>query len=215
MPPHVRRRALLHTAWTHALAFASTATNPDGTPKHPNPRTAARAALPGYLVMHAIFGHRNIYLTPSGLGVIVMYRTPQWGMLLRGLALLAPAAAASVYVQLHPASGAAYLATALVVAAYLALMASLLVVSSFSRNRPKAPRGTPTVPTPLRHVTIGAAAAHPAAPRGEAFPFAQTLIDALPSGTHVVIHPRTPALRLRYEELGFAPSKGLAMVKVT
>lgn len=212
MHPHIKRRDLPSTAWTHAISFASTGA-PDGTTDRANTTRWAAAAWFGYLAVHALFGHRNIYKTPSGLGCVVMYRKPARGMAARGVAGLLPGVVVSVDVQSRE-SAAAFALSYLCVAVYVALLLSLAVAISFSRNRRPAPTGTPRLPMPRSHVVLALAAARPNAPRGETFAFARELANAHPPGTTLVVHPRTPKLRRRYERSGYVPSKGLAMARI-
>lgn len=213
MPPNIRHRDLPHTAWIQAIAFASTARRKDGTPRHDNPRAWALAAWPAYLFTHTVIGHRNLYLTPSRQGVIGMYQSPAWGLLARVAAFAAPALAINVALRAGDLIPGQNLAVTVVAASYLALIAPLVIAASFSGRRSHAPAGTPKLKVPIKHVTLGLAAAHPDAPRGETFGHARHLMNDLPPGATVITHPRTPRLRERYEDEGFKRSRGVAMVK--
>lgn len=215
MPPHTRRRDLPRTAWLQAAAFADTARRKDGTAKHSNPRVWAAASWPGYLLSHAVMGHRNLYLTPSGQGVIGLYRAPAWGILTRGAVYVAPAYIVTTAIFAGGAPRGGYLIAAALGLAYLVTMVALIIAASFSGRRSRAPEDTPRIAIPRAHVTLGIAAAHPTAPRGETFGHARRLISALPLGTTVITHPRTAKLRALYEAEGFRPSRGVVMVKST
>lgn len=204
MHPHATRRDLARTAWIQATSYAATATTRTGAPRR-HTQAWARAAWPGITLAHWVMGHRNLYLTTSRQGVICLYGTPAIGMAARGVALIAPL----VVTLLLPSLTLDIIVTL----AYLTLFASLTASLVLSGARSRAPRGTKKINLPWRRYVVGLAAAHPDAPTGETLLLARTLLHRLPPRSTVIVHPRTPELRVAYQRFGFKPSKGLAMVR--
>lgn len=206
MPPHIRLRDLPRTAWTQAIAYAATAQRKNGRPKFNNPKPWAAAAWLGVLLVQSLFGHRNIYATPSKQGVVALLWHPPLGLIARLLIFLAPLLIAAFM----PLQVITWISVA-----YLAALVSSLVLQGFTGQRSSAPKGTKKRNLPIRRVTFGTIASHPDAHELEATLLAARLVKSLPPESTVVAHPRTKALRAQYQKAGFAPSSGKAMILVT
>lgn len=206
MPPHIRFRDLPRTTWTQAIAYAATAKKQDNTQKFKNPKPWAAAAWLGVLLVQFLFGHRNIYATQSKQGIVALLWYPPLSLIARLLVFLAPLLIAAFM----PSQVTTWISVA-----YLAVLASSLVLQGFTGQRSSAPKGTKKRNLPIRRVTFGTIASHPDAHGLEATLLAARLVKSLPPETTVVAHPRTKALRAQYQKAGFEPSSGKAMILVT
>src|SRR5699024_2403137 len=181
MPTHIRRRDLIDTAWIQALAYASTVKRSHGGEARTYPRAWAIATFPAYLTIQAALGHRNLYTPTSGTGVIGLCKTPPWAPTGRGLLA---ATLLLIAAKTNPA------ATGVVVLLMLASMTTaVLGTGNTSKTHEPAPK-----PGRGKRVTFALAARHPDGRKGEVLRLGRRIINALPPGTLVTVHPRTDEL---------------------
>lgn len=189
---HIRRRDLIDTAWIQALAYAATVERRDGRVGRTYPRAWAIATWPTHLLIHALLGHRNLHTTTSGTGIIGLCKTPPWAPIARGVL-------ATVLLLIAAKTNPA--ATGVVVLLMLASMTTaVLGTGNTSKTHEPAPK-----PGRGKRVTFALAARHPDGRKGEVLRLGRRIINALPPGTLVTVHPRTDELRKKYVKLGFEP----------